>query len=155
MGLTTQLSNHIKQVYFGGNWTCVHLKKVLENVNFEQAKQQYGTLNSILTLTHHVHYYVRAVTKVLEGEKLEAKDEVSFDCSAISNEQDWAQYKEDMWLEAERFATLIGMLDDAVLEQIFEDEKYGSYGRNLLGIIEHTHYHLGQIALLKKLTQMA
>jgi hypothetical protein len=29
--------------------------------------------------------------------------------------------------------------------------KYGNYYRNLHGIIEHTHYHLGQIVLIKKL----
>ena len=30
-------------------------------------------------------------------------------------------------------------------------EKYGNYFRNLTGIIEHLHYHLGQIVLIKKL----
>ncbi|HAI83731.1 MAG TPA: DUF1572 domain-containing protein, partial [Chitinophagaceae bacterium] len=27
----------------------------------------------------------------------------------------------------------------------------GTYYRNILGLIEHTHYHLGQIALIKKI----
>jgi hypothetical protein len=30
------------------------------------------------------------------------------------------------------------------------EEKYGSVLRNIMGVIEHTHYHLGQIVLLKK-----
>ena len=40
-----------------------------------------------------------------------------------------------------------------VLWETFADEKYGHYYRNLHGIIEHTHYHLGQIVLIKKLLQ--
>ncbi|MGN6163930.1 MAG: hypothetical protein ACTHOF_05245 [Flavisolibacter sp.] len=40
---------------------------------------------------------------------------------------------------------------DSKLDEIFVDEKYGTYYRNLQGIIEHTHYHLGQIVLIKKL----
>jgi len=33
----------------------------------------------------------------------------------------------------------------------FTEEKYGSYFRNLIGMIEHSHYHLGQIVLCKRL----
>ena len=35
----------------------------------------------------------------------------------------------------------------------FFHEKYGNYYRNLHGVIEHAHYHLGQIALIKKMFQ--
>ncbi|MDQ1090003.1 hypothetical protein QE390_004607 [Siphonobacter sp. SORGH_AS 1065] len=36
-------------------------------------------------------------------------------------------------------------------QKTFVDEKYGTYYRNLHGMIEHTHYHLGQIVLIKKI----
>ncbi|HBC04915.1 MAG TPA: DUF1572 domain-containing protein, partial [Aequorivita sp.] len=42
--------------------------------------------------------------------------------------------------------------DDEKLNEIFADEKYGTYQRNIEGMIEHCYYHLGQISLLKKLT---
>ena len=35
------------------------------------------------------------------------------------------------------------------------DPKYGDYYRNIQGIIEHNHYHLGQIALMKKIVKGA
>ena len=44
-------------------------------------------------------------------------------------------------------------LDEAKLSEIFADPQYGNFYRNLHGIIEHTHYHLGQISLLKKLVK--
>ena len=55
-----------------------------------------------------------------------------------------------VWDNAERFAGLIEQLPDDILEKDFTHKKYGSYHRNLLGIIEHIHYHLGQITLIKK-----
>jgi len=55
------------------------------------------------------------------------------------------------WHEAESFAALIEQLPDSKLRAQFTDEKYGTYYRNLQGIIEHTHYHLGQIVIIKKI----
>lgn len=46
---------------------------------------------------------------------------------------------------------LIAELSDDELKDIFIKEKYGNYFRNIHGIIEHTHYHLKQIVILKKL----
>lgn len=57
------------------------------------------------------------------------------------------------WTDAENFASLIEQLPESKLDEIFVDEKYGSYYRNFLGIIEHIHYHLGQIVLIKKILQ--
>ena len=37
------------------------------------------------------------------------------------------------------------------LEEIFVDEKYGTYKRNIEGMIEHCYYHLGQISLINKM----
>ena len=48
-------------------------------------------------------------------------------------------------------AVLIERLPEGKLRENLAGEKYGSYYRNLQGIIEHTHYHTGQIAVLKKL----
>jgi len=42
-------------------------------------------------------------------------------------------------------------MSDQKLEEIFVDKKYGSYRRNIEGMIEHGYYHLGQISLLVKL----
>jgi hypothetical protein len=42
-------------------------------------------------------------------------------------------------------------LPENKLEEVFDDKKYGNYYRNITGIIEHNHYHLGQIVLIKKI----
>ena len=48
-------------------------------------------------------------------------------------------------------ANLIEKLPEAKLWKNIGDDVWGNYYRNIHGIIEHTHYHLGQIVLIKKL----
>jgi hypothetical protein len=108
-------------------------------------------LNTIATLTYHIHYYIRAVLKVIQGGPLDAKDQYSFNHPPIQSSSDWDQFLDQIWTEAETFAGLIEKMPESQLHQNLADEKYGNYFRNLLGIIEHTHYHLGQIAVIKKI----
>ena len=45
----------------------------------------------------------------------------------------------------------MAQLSDEQLNEGFVEEQYGNYFRNILGMNEHSYYHLGQIVLLKKL----
>ena len=151
MSMSKQVAKHFRDVHFGGNWTTSNLKDQLKDVTWQQAQQQVQDLNTILTLTYHVHYFVHEVLKVLKGGKLEAHDKYSFDHPPINSQEDWEQFKEQVFTDATEFADLLEQLPDEKLNEDFTDAKYGTYYRNMAGIIEHTHYHLGQIALIKKL----
>ena len=151
--LSAHLSKHLREVYFGGNWTSVNLRDSLSDVTCQQAITKFHSLNTILALVYHINYYITAVTKVLQGETLNASDKFSFDHPPIQSEEEWQNLLDNTWEGAEKFATLIEQLPDSKLWQNFEDGKYGNYYRNIQGIIEHTHYHLGQIVLIKKLLQ--
>ncbi len=151
MNYPEQIADHFKGVYFGGNWTCANLKDQLQDVDLKMATAQIEDLNTIATLVYHIHYFVLAQTQVLSGEPLNAKDSESFEHPKFSSEADWQDWKKSIFKEAENFIQLIKKLPEEKLQAFFEEEKYGSYYRNLQGLIEHTHYHLGQIALIKKL----
>lgn len=151
MNLTAQIAKHFREVHFGGNWTCSNLKDNMANVDWHQAITPVQNLNTIAALVYHVNYYVSAVLKVLQGEKLDAKDEYSFSHPPICSEDDWEALKNKALADAEKFADLLEQLPEQRLWEYFEEEKYGIYYRNIHGIIEHTHYHLGQIALIKKM----
>lgn len=151
MTLPQLLAKHLRDVHFGGNWTTSNLRDNLAGVTWQQATTQVHALNSIATLLYHVNYYVVVVTKVLQGDALNAKDEYSFSHPPIGSQQDWEAMKEKVWADAEVFASLIEQLPESKLWENFTDPKYGTYYRNLQGIIEHTHYHLGQIAIIKKI----
>lgn len=151
MSIPAQIAKHYREVIFGGNWTSVNLKDSLAQVNWQMATNKVKDLNTIATLVYHVHYYVRAALQVIQGGPLEAHDKFSFSHPPINNEAGWQQLLEATFREAEQFAQRVEQLPAEKLLEHFADPKYGSWYRNLHGIIEHTHYHLGQIVLMKKL----
>jgi hypothetical protein len=150
-----QIAKHFRDVYFGGNWTTVNLKDTIADVTWQQATTKVYNLNSIATLVFHINYYVNPVLRVLQGELLNASDKFSFDLPAITSDDDWQKLVTKALTEAELFAEQIEKVDEAKLFEDFADPRYGNYYRNLLGIIEHTYYHLGQISLIKKILTSA
>jgi hypothetical protein len=155
MNPSAQIAKHLRDVHFGGNWTAANLKDALANVTWQDATTQVYSLNTIVRLTYHINYYVSAVLGVLQGQPLTAKDKFSFDHPPVSSQQDWEALLNKLWTEADSLASIIEQLPEEKLEANFADEKYGNYYRNLHGLIEHTHYHLGQIVLIKKILARA
>ncbi len=153
MKVTTQIAKHFREIHFGGNWTWSNLKDTLEDVTWQQATTQAYSFNTIATLVYHINYFVSGVLKVLRGGQLEIKDKYSFDHLPISSQEDWENFLNKVWTDAEDFANLIEQLPEDTLWEFFSEEKYGIYYRNIHGIIEHSHYHLGQIVLIKKILQ--
>ncbi len=155
MSVTKQIAKHVRELHFGGNWTYSNLKDNLADVTWQQATTPVYSFNTIATLVYHINYYVSAVINVLQGESLNAKDEDSFNHPPILSQQDWENLLNKTWADAENFANLIEALPEPKLWENIAEEKYGIYYRNLHGIIEHSHYHLGQIVLIKKILQQA
>ena len=151
MNLTAQIAKQFRDANFGGNWTSVNLKDSLSGLTWQQATTQVYSFNTIAILVFHMNYYVGVTMKVLEGGPLDGHDKYSFDCPAIQSQEDWEKLLEKTWADAESFASLIEQFPEDKLGETFSDEKYGSYYRNLHGIIEHMHYHMGQIVLIKKI----
>ena len=88
---------------------------------------------------------------MLQGEVLNAGHQYSFELAPIHSAEDWDQLQKKAFEDAELFASQIELLDEETLFSDFSEQKYGSYYKNLLGIIEHTYYHLGQISLIRKI----
>lgn len=151
MNATKQLAQHLRAVFFGGNWSCVNFKETLQGISYSQAQTKIEGFNTIATLSFHMQYYLDPVCKVLQGEPLVASDKESFAVPHFENDVEWKNFIQEILAKAERFALAVEQLDETKLYAVFEQEKYGTYYRNILGLIEHTHYHLGQIALLKKM----
>lgn len=151
MNLQTQIAKHFREVHFGGNWTSVNLKETLNGIGWQQAVTTVYGLNSIAVLVYHMNYYVSMLLKVFEGQPLDGHDTLSFNLPPIASEDDWEKLVDKTFTDAEKFAGLVEQLPEDKWSETFVEEKYGNYYRNIHGIIEHTHYHLGQITLLKKI----
>ena len=151
MNLSSTLAKRFRAIYTGNNWTNTNIKEAVANVSWEQAITKVHSFNTIAALIFHMDYYVSVALKVLQGGPLEGHDRFSFDCPPIQSQQDWEQLKAKVFADAEAVASLLEQLPENKFWEIFTDEKYGTYYSNIVGLIEHNHYHLGQVVLIKKI----
>lgn len=146
------IANRLREVLLNGRWIAnTNYKEQIESVTREQATLKIGTLNTIAALTYHVNYYLAGILNVLNGGDLEIRDKYSFDLPPIKSDADWNYLVGEFLSNAEKFVSQIASLPDSTLDSVFVNEKYGTYLRNIEGVIEHCYYHLGQISLIRKM----
>lgn len=148
------MANRLREVLLNGKWIAnTNFKEQILSVSWRQAIQKLDNLNTIALLTFHINYYLAGLINVFKGGKLEIRDKYSFDLPEIRSEKEWDTLVSDFLRNAEMFASEVEEMDEHLLDQPFVDEKYGSYWRNIEGVIEHSYYHLGQISLIRKMIQ--
>ncbi len=146
------IASQLREVLLNGKWIAnTNLKEQLSSITWEQAIQKVDNLNTIALLTFHINYYLKGILNVFNGGELEIRDKYSFDLPEIKSEADWNKLIKDFLSNSEMFANQVEQMNDNLLDQPFVDEKYGSYLRNIEGVIEHSYYHLGQVSLIKKM----
>ncbi|MEM6804768.1 MAG: DinB family protein, partial [Bacteroidota bacterium] len=144
--------DRLREVLLSGKWIAnTNYKDQLSLINWEQATQKIASLNTIAALTYHIGYYLAGVLEAMQGGGLNIRDKFSFDLPPIESKEDWEKLRDEFLTTAEKFAQAVETLSDAQLEEVFIDEKYGSYRRNIEGMIEHAYYHLGQVSLIRKM----
>lgn len=147
-----QLASRFREVLLNGKWIAnTNYRDQLSQVDWKQATTRIGPLNTIAALAYHINYYIAGIVNVFEGGALEIRDKYSFDLPPIRSEEDWENLLDEMWANAEKFAVHVARMPEEKLESVFVEEKYGTYRRNIEGVIEHSYYHLGQISLIRKL----
>ncbi|KMQ66403.1 hypothetical protein ACM46_02385 [Chryseobacterium angstadtii] len=152
MSSVSQLAKRFREVLLDGLWIAnTNFKDQLSDVSWKQAITKVGSLNTIAMLTFHIDYYIAGINNVFEGGELEIKDQFSFDLPPVETPEQWNELLNKLWNDAEKFATLLEKMPNSKMNEVFVDEKYGTYLRNIDGMIEHAYYHLGQITLIKKM----
>jgi len=151
MSQSMQIANRLREVILNGTWIAnTNYKDQLSNVTWEQAVTKVGSYNTIAALTFHINYYIAGVLNVFEGGSLDIKDKYSFDLPPIQAQRDWEKLMNALFTNAEKLVNIIEHFPEEKLKEVFVNEKYGTYQRNIDAIIEHCYYHLGQISLIKK-----
>ena len=147
------IASRLREVLLDGRWIAnTNFKDQILSVNWQQATQKVHALNSIAALTYHINYYLAGLLSAFETNRLEIRDKYSFDLPPINSEADWNNLVDDFLNNSEKFVLAIEQMDDKLFDQPFIDEKYGTFLRNIEGVIEHSYYHLGQVSLIRKLT---
>jgi len=152
MRKSEEIANRLREVILNGAWIAnTNFKAELHDLDWKTATKPYQSLNSIAILAQHIHYYIEGIKNAFTNGKIEISDKYSFDFPAITSQAEWDEFQNRFYSDTEKLAIHIEKLTDEQLYEHFIDEKYGSYWRNIDGMIEHSYYHLGQIVLIKKL----
>jgi hypothetical protein len=152
MTTAKQLANRLREVVLNGTWIAnTNFKNELADLPIAAAVAKVGSLNTISALAQHIHYYIDGILNVFKGGSLDIRDKYSFDFAPVASQEQWENILFKLFADAEELAKKIEQIPDEKLDDVFVDEKYGTYRRNIDGMIEHSYYHLGQIVLLKKL----
>ncbi len=152
MEISKALAVRLREVFLDGQWIAnTNYKHQIKDLDWQKATQKIGTLNSIASLIFHVNYYLAGILEVFNGGELLIRDQFAFDMPPITSEEDWVKMRSTFLDNAAMFAKEVMEMSDVQLASNFVDEKYGSYARNIEGVIEHAYYHLGQIAIIKKM----
>jgi len=152
MKKTEELAHRLREVILNGTWIAnTNFKDQLENLDWKITISKFESLNTISILAQHIHYYIEGIKNAFVTGELNIRDQYSFNFPPIESEHDWKMFLIKFWKDTEELANLIEQMPEGQLNEAFMDKKYGTYERNIDGMIEHSYYHLGQIVLLKKI----
>jgi hypothetical protein len=151
MELTAAIAQHLLEVQEGGNWTEVDLAHTLKDVTRAEATTlTAASPNTIAALLHHLTFWNRVMARRIEGLPTEIGPANGFDNPVLNTEADWKKLQADNIESAHELAVAIRRVEAAALTTPILPN-YSSTYKNLQGTVEHVHYHLGQIVLLKNL----
>lgn len=150
MDIRAHIAQHLIDVHRGGNWTDVNISDSIKDVTGEQAAVITPfSPNSIAMIIHHRSYWNRVVAQRARGVNPVINRENGMNAPEIINEFVWTELKKDNLYSAEELATVIENYDDGGLFTPILPAHSSAY-KNFSGQVEHVHYHLGQIMMLKK-----
>ncbi|BAV09844.1 DinB superfamily protein [Filimonas lacunae] len=151
MSLLKNIAQHVLDVHLGDNWTDVNIKDTLKGVTYKEAISiTIASPNSIAMLLHHLTFYNEVVLQRLLDIYEPIPQSNGFDMPRITTEEGWQQLQHKNRQSAHALAEGILQFPE---ERLFELTANGqtTFYKNLHGVVEHAHYHLGQIVILKHL----
>ena len=137
-----RILDQLRRAVYGDAWHGDALLEVLQGVSTIEAKAKVGGVgHSIEELTLHVAAWLEAAERRIGGDPAILLGEADWPVGG-----DWDGAKERARVAAER---LLDVVEKADLDAAVPGKAYDNY-HLLHGVIQHTIYHAGQIAMQKR-----
>lgn len=151
MKITEAIATQLLEVFEGNNWTDVDIKNTLKDVKWNEAVAvTNASPNTIASILYHIGFYNWIIQQRLKGDNPEINSANGFDLPEIKNERDWQELKSNVMQSAKELAQAVDTYpEEKLFLPIIKDGS--TVYKSVHGVIEHAHYHLGQIILLKNL----
>ncbi|MGI4834569.1 MAG: DinB family protein [Janthinobacterium lividum] len=154
MHLSAAIAQHVLDVHTGGNWTEVDLAHTLADVTLAEANTRTpASANTLASLVRHLAFWNRVMARRAHGQPTEINRANGFDAGPpLGTEADWQALRADLTCSGQELAAAIRAVPDEQLPAAILPG-YSSAYKNLQGAVEHLHYHLGQLVILKNLVR--
>jgi len=145
-----RIIDQLNRAFVGEAWHGPAVIEILEGITAQQAAAHPLTGgHSIWELALHITAWTRAGSRRLQGDRAQLTDVENFPPVTDSGEQAWEEARKSIKLAYEELRGAILLLDDSQLDQPIIEGMSSIYV-TLHGVIQHSLYHAGQIAILKK-----
>lgn len=145
------LSENLHKICYGNNWTDVSISDTLKNIGYKQASRKTdASANTIAALVNHLWFWNTVILQRMNGENPAIPTQNGMDVT-VTSEEEWQELIKKLQSSFDELINATKNFPADKLETMVKD-RTTTIGFNVLGIIEHAHYHLGQIVLLKNLT---
>ena len=145
-----RIIDQLNRAFVGEAWHGPAVIEILEGITAQQAAAHPVTGgHSIWELALHITAWTRAASRRLQGDRAQLTDVENFPPVTDSGERAWEETRESIKLACEELRGAILLLDDSQLDQPIIEGMSSIYV-TLHGVIQHSLYHAGQIAILKK-----
>jgi hypothetical protein len=148
---THRINIQLKAAHQGGSWHGPSLRELLEGVTAAQAGQHpLPDTHSIWELVNHIRAWEAIVARRAQGEVIsEVADEMNFPPVLDASESAWQAALQQLDETNRQLRDAIQQLDADRMNAAAPGKTHPLYFE-LHGALQHTLYHAGQIALLKK-----
>ncbi len=157
MSEVERIRDQYKRAFEGEAWHGPSVLSLLDGVTAEQAAAHpVPGAHSIWELTLHIAAWEDACRRRLEGDPAQLSDDENFPPISDTSEAAWENTRRKLIDAHRRLLGALATIDDSRLDQPIIDSAeipFSSAYVTLHGGIQHSLYHAGQIAILKKAIQ--
>lgn len=146
-----RIADQLRRAFDGDAWHGPPLRELLNGVTCEQAlSRPLPTAHTVWELVAHIDMYDCAASEAIHGTPMPKWYGTGADWPEISDRTAvaWIQTVDRLFQNAERLASSIELLSEERLQNTVPGRDYDFYYL-FHGIIQHSLYHAGQIAMLK------
>ncbi len=145
-----QIVDQLNRAFIGEAWHGPAVIEILEGITAPQAAAHpLAGGHSIWELALHITAWTRAGSRRLGGDRAQLSEVENFPPVIDLSERAWEEARESIKAAYEELSGAIVLLDDSRLDQPIMEGMSSVYV-TLHGVIQHSLYHAGQIAILKK-----
>jgi len=157
-----RLLDQFRRAYDGDSWAGPSLVATLRPLTAAQAlRRPLPAAHCIWEIVLHLETWLRIVRRRLEEHQMigPSATENWPPLPAVADEAAWQQAKQQLQQAHDHFLGVLITLQDEDLERVmlpapdYPSGTPGTYYVLLHGLVQHTLYHTGQVALLSKATE--